>query len=182
MTFSNYNPIEVKYLDWINKTIEAPLEYDNLLLYLYNKPFEYTYEMDANRASDGRDLRYRFGYFNDVTDSDIDLYLNKGSSSVLEMMVALAIRCENDIMHDPEIGDRTPFWFWGMIFNLGLNVITNEFFNPVKVDDILERLKNREYDKNGKGGLFTVNDTTKDMRTAEIWYQMSWYLDEIIYG
>lgn len=37
----------------------------------------------------------------------------------------------------------------------------------------------REYERNGEGGLFTVNNG-RDMRTTEIWYQMNYYLSEII--
>ena len=39
---------------------------------------------------------------------------------------------------------------------------------------------NREYDSDGKGGLFTVKQSKYDMRTVEIWWQMNWYLDSIL--
>ena len=36
------------------------------------------------------------------------------------MMIALAIRCEEHIMDDPDAGDRTGQWFWSMLVSLGL--------------------------------------------------------------
>lgn len=95
------------------------------------------------------------------------------------MMTALAIRCEEHIMDDPDIGNRTGQWFWSMLVNLGLGSMYDAKFNRYRVDRILERLLDREYGRNGKGGLFTVNNG-RDMRTTEIWYQMNYYLSEVI--
>ena len=47
------------------------------------------------------------------------------------------------------------------------------------VDQTLERFLERGYGRNGEGGLFTV-DNGRDMRNTEIWYQMNYYLREII--
>ena len=44
---------------------------------------------------------------------------------------------------------------------------------------ILERFLRREYEPDGRGGLFTIKSGRHDMRKIEIWYQMMWYLDEI---
>lgn len=182
MMFDYRNWVEAIYLDWIDILIKKQGCYDRLVQYLYEIPFKYSNPMDSNRDEDGKALRYRFGYIKGVTNLAIDSYLNRDCSSILEMMVALSIRCENNIMSDPDIGDRTSTWFWGMIESLGLSDMTNERFDVEKVDSIIHRFINRSYFKNGRGGLFTIKDKTKDMRTAEIWYQMCWYLDEIIYG
>ena len=40
------------------------------------------------------------------------------SCSVLEMMVALAICCEETYMDNPNIGNRTGQWFWNMVKNI----------------------------------------------------------------
>lgn len=47
-------------------------------------------------------------------------YLDNRPCSVLEMIIALAIRLEEHIMDDPDIGNRTGQWFWDMIVSLGL--------------------------------------------------------------
>ena len=128
--------------------------------------------LDENRLLDGLDLRFRF--------ADENSYYIDGDCSVLEMMVALSLRCEEHIMSDDEIGNRTGRWFWEMIDNLGLESMYDDNFDKVYADKIIYRFLNREYEPNGDGGLFTVHNRNVDLRKVEIWYQMCWYLDTII--
>lgn len=176
-----YN-IEQQYFDWICDSIGTRDEpsYSKLLYYLDSVEFTYILEMDSNRMEDGIDLRYRFGYYMQYPKELIQRYLDNRPCSVLEMMAALAIRCEEDIMCDPDEGDRTGEWFWGMIDNLGLSDMTDSDFDVEYVDYIITRFLDREYEPNGEGGLFSVRRCRADMRTVEIWYQMMWYLDEIL--
>jgi len=51
--------------------------------------------MDGNRAEDGIDLRYRFGYEKEYEGSTIASYLDNSPCSVLEMLIALAFRAKN---------------------------------------------------------------------------------------
>jgi hypothetical protein len=102
-----------------------------------------------------------------------------GPCSVLEMILALAIRCEENIMDDPLKGDRTKQWFWGMINNLGLDTMTDMNYNERFIDDCVCRFLNRDYEPDGRGGLFTVRNCYEDLRNVEIWYQLLWYLDTI---
>ena len=95
------------------------------------------------------------------------------------MIAGLALRCEENIMDDPQYGDRTGQWFWGMISNLGLGSMTDDRYDRAYVDFVIDRFLNREYEPNGRGGLFTVEKSKKDLRRVEIWYQMCWYLDSI---
>ena len=83
-------------------------------------------------------------------------------------------------MDDPEIGNRTGQWFWGMLVSLGLGSMSDARFDPVAVDDILGRFLDHDYSPDGRGGLFTVREPRFDMRSVEIWYQMNCYLNEII--
>ena len=136
--------------------------------------------MDGNRAEDGVDLRYRFGYEYGFDNSAVADCLDDKDCSVLELMVALAIRCEEHIMDNPDIGDRTGKWFLDMIVNLGLEKMTDDHFDKRYVERILHRVLNREYGRNGDGGLFTVHHSRIDMRSVEIWYQAMWYLDEVL--
>ena len=151
--------------------------YEKLLMYLHDTEFRYVMLKDENRAEDGMDLRYRFAQTHRTID-DADLYL-EGPCSVLEMMVALALRCEENIMDDPLIGDRTGQWFWGMVRNLGLGPMTDDNFNLQKVKNIIETFLNRQYEQDGRGGLFTIYDCRYDLRDIEIWVQLCWYLDSI---
>jgi hypothetical protein len=102
-----------------------------------------------------------------------------GPCSVLEMLIALAIRCEETIMDDASMGNRTGQWFWGMINNLGLGGMTDDIVDVGVVDSVIERFLARDYEPNGEGGLFTIRRCSEDLRTVEIWVQLLWYLDTI---
>ncbi len=156
------------------------LSYRKLLCFLHAVEFTYIIAMDSNRESDGIDLRYRFGYERDYDQSIIATYLDDKPCSVLEMMVALSIRCEEGIMFDPSIGDRTGYWFWTMIKNLGLDAMDDEHFNLDRSEDILSRFLDRQYKRNGEGGLFVIDNCNRDLRSVEIWCQMCWYLNDIL--
>lgn len=152
--------------------------YTKLLKFLHSVDFSYIIPMDDNRAKDGEDLRYRFGYEHDYEDAMIATYLDDRPCSVLEMMVALANRCEESIMDNPDYGDRRGQWFWNMIVSLGLGNQHDENFDEEYAMFVIDRFLNREYERNGKGGLFTLDRPHRDMRSVEIWYQMNWYLEE----
>jgi hypothetical protein len=147
----------------------------NLLMYLHNTEFTYTIPRDANRAEDGQRLRYRFAYETGYA----EIYLD-GPCSVLEMMIALVIRCEETIMDDPSFGDRTAQWFWGMVVNLGLGSMDDTRFDINYVEMVVTRFLNREYEPDGRGGLFTIKNCPDDLREVEIWYQMNWFLNTVI--
>ena len=53
-------------------------------------------------------------------------------------------------------------------------------FDKQYVTKVIGRFLNREYEPNGKGGLFIINNCNDDLRDVEIWYQLCWYLDSII--
>lgn len=179
------NELNNEYFEWMyqlvcNEKYSKRLSYRKLLNHLHNMEFVYIIEMDSNRAEDGIDLRYRFGYERKYEASMITAYLDDRPCSVLEMLTALAIRCEEHIMDDPDIGNRTGQWFWNMIVNLGLGSMSDTKFDKRYLDSVIKRFLNREYKRNGEGGLFTVKHCKHDLRKAEIWYQMCWYLDEIL--
>lgn len=174
-----------EYFDWVvhlvcDNKYTKKLSYQKLLHHLHEIEFTYIIGMDGNRAEDGVNLRYRFGYDRGYDDALIASYLDIMPCSVLEMMVALAMRCEENIMDNPEVGDRTGQWFWNMIVNLKLGSMTDDRFHIDYVDDVVARFLNREYGRNGEGGLFTLEHCSRDLRSIEIWYQMCWYLNEML--
>lgn len=180
MTFEDR--INNEYFEWLCELVDAKrfsksLSYRKLLVHLHNIEFTWFIPHDDNRADDGIQLRRRFGLYRE--DLSVQNYI-LGPCSVLEMMTALAIRCEETIMDDAQLGNRTGQWFWGMIRNLGLSPMTDTAFDRDFVDDVIARFLNREYEPNGKGGLFTVRHYDRDMRNIEIWCQLSWYLDECL--
>lgn len=171
-----YKRSDSAYFRWLCSKVYEPndrISYDKLLEYLYEKEFTWIMPMDENRALDGIDLRSDY----------LDLYpnhdLDNRSCSILEMMIALSIRCEEHIMSDDCYGNRTGEWFWNMILSLGLNTMTDDKFDVQYVDEVLFIFTTRSYRKNGSGGLFTINNPDIDMRGMDIWYQLNWYLEEV---
>lgn len=174
-----------EYFDWMyqlvcNDKYNRRSSHKKLLCNLHNIDFVYILPMDENRASDGIDLRYRFGYECGYDDSMIAILLDDRPCTVLEMMIALSLRCEEYIMYDPENGDRIGQWFWEMIVSLGLGSMNDTNFDRDHTFDTITRFMNREYAPNGAGGLYTVDNPKQDMRTVEIWSQMCWHLNDIL--
>lgn len=176
-----HNTIINAYFNWMyNLMCEGrydTVSFRKLFRYLHDKEFRYRISYDANRFSDGVDLRYRFSLFDGYEDAMTYL---EGPCSVLEMIVALAIRCEETIMDDPQYGDRTGQWFWSMIVNLGLGDMTDDRFDDIYVDNVIERFLDRDYEADGRGGLFTIKNCDHDLRDVEIWHQLCWYLNTIL--
>ena len=174
--------LQDEYFGWMCHLVqdEGRAHYCDLLSYLNDVIFQYTIPMDGNRAADGVDLRYRFGYENCYNTAMIASLLDVKPCSMLEMLVALAFRCEEHIMSDPDIGDRTHVWFWEMIDSLGLTEMTDGDFDCRYTDKVLSRFFNHTYARNGKGSIFTIPNNSKDMRTVELWSQMNWYLNSIL--
>lgn len=177
--------VESNYFEWLYKLVcghkhSKNISYRKLLEYFHEVEFRYILPKDENREIDGENLRYTFAkkYYNP---NNIDLVIDMLSRpcSVLEMMIALAIRCE-DIMDDPSIGDRTNQWFWKMVVNLGLGGMYDSNFNKQLVEDSVNTFLKREYKPNGDGSLFKIRNTTRDLRKFEIWIQMLWYLDTLV--
>lgn len=167
------------YFDWMYDKVadrnDSTTTYNQLLMYLHTIDFVWTIPMDENRAYDGIDLRDRFATDCGIEAHEIDTYMPY-PCSMLEMMIALAIRCEEHIMGDDMIGDRTSYWFWGMIISLGLDGMSDGHFDKNYVDHVRDIFFSRNYKPNGDGGLFRIPNCKYDMRETEIWYQMMYYL------
>lgn len=163
-----------RYFDWlVSKVFDK--RYSKLLRFLFNQDFYWSVPMDENRYFDGMELRRDF----ETETGGILDFDSLGDCSVLEVMIALAIRIE-DIEADDDYGDRTSKWFWGMIHDLGLMCMTDDEYDEYYISSVLDRFLNRDYAFDGTGSLFCIPNTSKDLRTVEIWYQMCWYLDYIL--
>lgn len=165
------------YFEWLCGLVDEPDSgpHTRLLATLHSIPFRYSIPMDGDRASDGVYLRYRFAY--ELNHSEYELYLDK-PCSVLEMLIALSMKCEEQIMSDPEYGNRTSMWFWNMLANLGICHFTDRRFAENVVKKRIDIWLDRMYGPHGEGGLFYIPSANVDLRDVDIWYQMLWYLDE----
>ena len=167
------------YFDWLcGKVYDSRYdwEYEPVLRYLDDITWYNTLNRDANRQSDGHDLRYRFGYEYCIPYSDIDQILN-GPVTVLEVLIALAIRGEETIMSDSELGDRTSIWFWEMVNCMHL--LDDGIFDFSIINTKVDIMLSRQFEPNGDGGLFKVDYPKHDMRYVEFWYQMNWYFNTL---
>lgn len=179
------NRVVNDYFEWLVELVcgerySKEVSYKKLLQLLHSIEFTYFVPNDQNRAADGEDLRYRYVLEKcDPLSEDFVLRTLYGPCSVLEMMIALALRCEENIMDDPSIGDRSGQWFWGMVKNLGLMSQIDTIFDEDRVRDAISRFLSRDYEPDGRGGLFTVKNCPVDMRKIEIWTQMWRFIDNI---
>lgn len=153
--------------------VEIGDNYRSLCSQLLDTRYIYFVGNDSNRAEDGMVMRdeyeRKYGTVNDILDE----------CTLLEMFVKLAMRCDDDVMFDPEFGDRTGEWFWNFLDNLRLTKYDDRHYDEDAVNDILDDFNNRHYGKyGGKGCAFLVKKPLNDMRVTEIWYQMLWWLNE----
>lgn len=165
--------VDSEYYDWLLEQIDYfPGEndtYDDILMLLFNTIFTWTIANDDNRAEDGLQLR---SIFMEDEGWNTNPFFEE-DCSVLEMMIALSMRIDSDIMWDGE-NNRTSKWFWEMFENLGLH-----YLEPSDYFAALDIFLGRKYDKNGVGGLFPLRkNNTKNQKKVEIWYQAQAYLME----
>lgn len=167
-----------EYYEWLLDIVGGHtakgIKYLRLLRKLFLTPFKWTVENDSNRAVDGIELRDKF--FEETDANSVQVPFEE--CSVLEMLVALAMRCESDIMADPLEEMKPERWFWEMIDNLGFYGMTDDYFDEEYVEDRLDRWMEREYSDDGLGGLFPLKWSENDQRKVEIWFQMCAYLDQ----
>lgn len=174
--------IRDKYFEWLVNIVtqdrfDKNISFNKLFTQLHDTQFTYSLPLDRNRAYDGRDLRYRFTSEYGCPDRMLDDLPR--ICSVLEMMIALSVRCEEAIMGDPMYGDRTAQWFWLMVGNLGLAGCYDSNYDAAYVTGVLTDFLTRNYGPDGKGGLFHVRDCEFDMSRVEIWHQLLRYLDTV---
>ena len=179
-------PLDERYFTWLYSQIGAVTtrnpsrNYWELARQLYTTEFRYFVPNDDNRAEDGRLLREEFldaSPFNEWKDAEGWLSL---PCSFLEMLIALSRKLAFEA-YSGHGEDATPDWFQELICNLDLNIYTDAFRDRKRQENIahvLEVVNERQYDRNGVGGLFPLQHAREDQRRVEIWYQMAAYLDE----
>ena len=124
--------------------------------------------MDENRAIDGLELRDDFEY-------ETSEYLDKSSGlpskcSMFEMLAALAIRCENQLMRNSLLGDRTSKWFFEFLDNLGVLDCDEKDVDHI-VDICHEFL-------DGRRNMFPLRKNVIKQKNEQIWKQLTAYINE----
>lgn len=180
MCGSKYD-LQQDYFHWLCEMVHVEQEDRSYWLVakdLHHKIFYAIIERDENRALDGLELRDQFlesewrGRRDEI----------EGECTVLEMLVALAQRMDFETTEIDDERDRTAYWFWVMIDNLGLMDFDDDSYVELDgqsyVDEIIDEFVAREYEYDGVGGIFPLKHAGRDQRKVEIWYQMSSYLYE----
>lgn len=164
--------VDNAYYDWLLEQIKydpGDYCYDYLFELMMSVPFRWSVPNDDNRAADGIQLRYIFM----EKEGWNTMPLDGEPCTVLEMLIALARRIENDIMWDGEV-NRTSRWFWEMIDNMGFSEVERRDYLRV-----INLFLDRKYQKNGLGMLFPCvifDDHVKN--DVQIWDQAQQYLLE----
>lgn len=150
--------------------------YEKLMEKLFTTEFTWVMSFDENRAKDGLRLRKDFAKRMGL---DCQESPNLGAfeaCSVLEMLIGLARRAENDILWNPDVGDHTGPLFWEMIENLHLDIYDDFNWFEDEVDEILSIFLERKYAADGDGNAFKLDRS--DPRKLDLWLQLNRYIIE----
>ena len=162
-----------KYFEWLIGFIDCewydPHDFSKALWALMTTKFVVSIDKDQNRVEDALDLRKEFIPW------DMGFPV-----SILEIMVSMAKRIEDQIMQNTVEGNRTAIWFWDMMISLGMERQFDLVYNEDEVMKILHDFNNRKYEKDGTGSLFITRDRSKDMRKMELWFQMHARFNDIL--
>lgn len=165
-----------RYFQWICDIVDPNRSHTKLLSYLFDVEFYAIMDMDRNRIGDAVALRRHFINSADMDEEFTTVALESRLQvpRVLEVMVGICYRGSNEYL------GTIAGWFWDMCRSLEIDDQDDYYFNAFGVEQKIFRFLNREYSPNGKGGLFTAQYTNCDMRTLEIWHQMSLYINELL--
>lgn len=177
------NDISNKYFQWLCSLVRPSggwpggKTFHFFLSMLYKKEFYSLVPHDENRGTDGQQLRDTF--VAEVGKPGWRLALD-GPCTVLEMMIAMARRIDFE-MFDLVGDDSTARWFWEMCGNARIDCPDREWFvkdQYVAVEDAVDDILARGYQRSGKGGFFPLKRAAMDQRKVELAYQWSAYLME----
>lgn len=152
--------------------------YMKLLDAMFHKEFKWTIEYDENRAADGLGLRKIFAKEFRISGENAQYWPIFGCS-LLEMLVSMAKRCEDELIYNPDKGDQTSQIFWIMIENLGLDIYDDYAFFPDEVNRIMDNFMERKYSPDGHGNVFRLRYS--DPRNIDLWLQLNLYLRDHFY-
>lgn len=169
----NYSSASMsEYIHWVMKdklhmTDREVRDFLRTMEVLASVEFVCNHPMDDNRAIDGLELRDDFEY-------ETGRFLDKSSGllprcTFFEMLAALAMRCESQLMRNLSIGDRTSRWFFEFLYNLGIS-------DPGMDERYICRLT----DPTNYSKMFPLKNRSRNaaQRNEQIWNQAMAYLNE----
>lgn len=168
-----------EYLIWLEDQIDDGVVDSDFLCdvcgVLYDIPYQPMVEDDMNRFGDGYNLHRRYleeEGIDGLTCNSSGEYRNE-EPVVLEVLVALCIRLEHDILGEP--GNEHPErWFWQMIKNFGID----ENSSDTDIETIIVNWMEGMYGYDGQGGPFVLKNYDGDVRDLGLWDQAQHYIFE----
>lgn len=178
-----YDRAERAYYEWLTDMLPGWRgSHSRLLRQLFETPFRCTMETDSNRLGDGMELRSRFcwdcGYSADVRNE----LKARRECGVLEVMIAMAMRCEEEFMTlytEDELIER---WVGWMIRSMEIDRFDDEMYDPDAVEAALQAMMRRDYSPDGRGSLFYVPGFRGDLRQIDLWEQMMCWIEFVNEG
>lgn len=149
--------------------------YRNLLILMYDMKFYPRHSMDLDRWRDGLRLRREM-----TTKALYDSM--PADCNILEMMLALAIGMEEQVMSDPSKGNRMSEWFWEMMASLKISHIDDSVFNTHTESEAAHKLNAFNcgwYKSNGEGGLFTFTSNI-NAPSIPLWDQAIRHMNDVL--
>jgi hypothetical protein len=148
----------------------------SLARHLYTKEFVWLVPNDDNRVQDGKDLRREFFEVNEI--SRVDQNWVVLGCSMFEMLIALSRTLSFEADGEPRV------WFWHLMETLDLFQYNDRIYKTRPevasiIDETIDQVIWRQYEPDGKGGLFPLRNPREDQREVEIWYQLNAYLLEL---
>lgn len=165
----------LQYLLW-RGNLERLTRYGRLFEILHHMEFRYIIERDENRDADGADLRDGYDVPNDYSVEEDEAFMAHWTS-VLEVLLALAIRVDDEYIGDPSEEHPEKF-FMEMIKNLGLDIFKGNRYREDDVHRIVDKWLDRGFARNGVGSPFPLHHSRRDQRRLEMWDQMQAYISE----
>lgn len=163
-----------RYFDWLVDLVNA----DDLLRLceiMDGLDFTWTIPLDENIMYHAFELRDMYA---DETGCESGRHYI--SCSLFEAIVGLAYKCDMDVMYEPSIGHRYSMWFHFFLENLFDGKLRNAeaFMDEDEIIDICVRFMNRDYERDGSGGMFPIKHDRRDQRRIHLWLQMNMWLVE----
>lgn len=172
---NNCNLYFEEYFFYLLRIVKAKKEqYSELLKTLHMEDYIWEVPEDRRRAMDGLSLREDFlADFCGLIDEEELISFQNFPCSVLEMLVALAIRVDEEYLSDLKEPHPEKI-FWEMIDNLGLKKYENRAFLREKVKNVISHFL-----KKSRKTVFPCQKKwPKGYEKWEIWAQMTHYLSE----
>ena len=173
------------YLIWLGGKVTRSSRHTELMEILFNKQFVWVVANDSNRIQDALDLRREFlldAHFGKVFQvpeagklgqNTIEQF-RSNEASVLEVLIGISRRLSF------LAGGIAEVWAWKLVENLELHHMKDPLSAKKRdeINEVLDSLIFRTYQKNGQGGFFPLGYPDDDQTKVEIWYQMSAYIEE----